>query len=58
LIFVARQRGCCKITLEVLEGNAVAQASYGKFGFAAGMFARRTAGCCSGPRHFDSHVES
>ena len=35
---IARQRGCCKITLEVLEGNAVAQASYGKFGFAAGMF--------------------
>lgn len=30
----ARQRGCCKITLEVLEGNAVAQASYRKFGFA------------------------
>jgi GNAT superfamily N-acetyltransferase len=35
---IARQRGCCKITLEVLEGNDVAQASYGKFGFAAGMF--------------------
>jgi len=35
---IARQRGCCKITLEVLEGNAVAQASYGKFGFAPGMF--------------------
>ncbi|MHC8314455.1 GNAT family N-acetyltransferase [Pseudomonas sp. LB3P31] len=35
---IARQRGCCKITLEVLEGNAIAQASYGKFGFAAGMF--------------------
>lgn len=34
---IARQRGCCKITLEVLEGNYVAQASYGKFGFAAGM---------------------
>jgi GNAT superfamily N-acetyltransferase len=31
---IARQRGCCKITLEVLEGNTVAQASYGKFGFA------------------------
>jgi len=30
----ARQRGCCKITLEVLEGNTVAQASYRKFGFA------------------------
>jgi len=35
---IARQRGCCKMTLEVLEGNAVAQASYDKFGFAAGMF--------------------
>lgn len=35
---IARQRGCCKITLEVLEGNAIAQASYAKFGFAAGMF--------------------
>ncbi len=35
---IARQRGCCKITLEVLGGNAVAQASYAKFGFAAGMF--------------------
>lgn len=35
---IARQRGCCKITLEVLEGNAVAQASYAKFGFAPGMF--------------------
>ncbi|MEB0046772.1 MULTISPECIES: GNAT family N-acetyltransferase [unclassified Pseudomonas] len=35
---IARQRGCCKITLEVLEGNAIAQASYGKFGFAPGMF--------------------
>ncbi|WP_413737439.1 GNAT family N-acetyltransferase [Sodalis sp. RH21] len=30
----ARARNCCKITLEVLEGNAVAQASYRKFGFA------------------------
>ncbi|VVM71881.1 hypothetical protein PS645_01809 [Pseudomonas fluorescens] len=35
---IARERGCCKITLEVLEGNAVAQSSYAKFGFAAGMF--------------------
>lgn len=29
----ARQRDCCKITLEVLEGNEPAQASYRKFGF-------------------------
>ncbi|WP_460146098.1 GNAT family N-acetyltransferase [Pseudomonas sp. S2_A02] len=35
---IARQRGCCKITLEVLEGNAVAQGAYGKFGFSPGMF--------------------
>ena len=30
---VARERGACKITLEVLEGNKVAQGSYLKFGF-------------------------
>lgn len=30
---VARERGACKMTLEVLEGNKVAQASYLKFGF-------------------------
>ena len=35
---IARQRGGCKTTLEVLEGNAAAQASYGKFGFSPGMF--------------------
>ncbi len=35
---IARQRGCCKITLEVLEGNAVAQASYRKFGFDDSIF--------------------
>ena len=29
----ARQMGCCKITLEVLEGNAVAQGLYRKLGF-------------------------
>jgi ribosomal protein S18 acetylase RimI-like enzyme len=31
---IAKQKGCCKITLEVLEGNKVAQNSYIKFGFA------------------------
>lgn len=31
----ARQRGCGKMTLEVLEGNTVAQAAYRKFGFDA-----------------------
>ena len=30
---VAREKGCCKITLEVLEGNEVARNSYLKFGF-------------------------
>ncbi len=29
----ARGMGCCKITLEVLEGNAVAQGLYRKLGF-------------------------
>ena len=29
---VARARGCCKITLEVLEDNEPAKASYSKFG--------------------------
>ncbi len=31
---VAKQKGCCKLTLEVLEGNEVAQNSYKKIGFA------------------------
>lgn len=30
---VAQQRGCCKLTLEVLEGNSRAQAIYRRFGF-------------------------
>ncbi|MCV6626290.1 MAG: GNAT family N-acetyltransferase [Cellvibrionaceae bacterium] len=30
---IARERGCCKLTLEVLEGNSVAQAAYRNFGF-------------------------
>lgn len=30
---IARERGCCKITLEVLEGNAVARQAYANFGF-------------------------
>ncbi|RMP44716.1 GNAT family acetyltransferase [Pseudomonas syringae pv. antirrhini] len=30
---IARQRGCCKLTLEVLEGNDVAQCAYKKLGF-------------------------
>ena len=31
---IAKAQGCCKITLEVLEGNKVAQGAYVKFGFA------------------------
>lgn len=30
---IAKARGCCKLTLEVLEGNTRAQAAYQKFGF-------------------------
>ena len=32
---IARERGCCKLTLEVLEGNTGAIALYRKAGFAA-----------------------
>jgi len=32
---IALTRGCCKLTLEVLEGNTVAQNAYKKLGFAA-----------------------
>jgi len=31
---LASFRGCCKLTLEVLEGNKIAKSSYQKFGFA------------------------
>ena len=30
---IARELGCCKLTLEVLEGNTVARQAYSKFGF-------------------------
>ena len=30
---VARSRGCCKLTLEVLEGNTPAREAYSKYGF-------------------------
>ncbi|OZG71582.1 GNAT family N-acetyltransferase [Hahella sp. CCB-MM4] len=30
---IAQKRGCCKLTLEVLEGNAKAQRVYSSFGF-------------------------
>lgn len=32
---VARETNCCKLTLEVLEGNQTAQKAYRSFGFAA-----------------------
>jgi ribosomal protein S18 acetylase RimI-like enzyme len=32
---IARDRGCCKLTLEVLSGNAIARKSYQAFGFNA-----------------------
>lgn len=31
---IARARGCCKLTLEVLEGNRAAREAYLRFGFA------------------------
>ncbi|VGO15984.1 Aminoglycoside N(6')-acetyltransferase type 1 [Pontiella desulfatans] len=30
---IAKKTACCKITLEVLEGNTIARAVYSKFGF-------------------------
>jgi ribosomal protein S18 acetylase RimI-like enzyme len=30
---IAKDKGCCKMTLEVLEGNTAAQKSYIKYGF-------------------------
>jgi len=30
---IANQRGCCKLTLEVLEGNSIAQSAYEQYGF-------------------------
>jgi len=30
---IARENDCCKLTLEVLQGNTVAQSAYQKFGF-------------------------
>lgn len=32
---IARERGCCKLTLEVLSGNVPALAAYKNFGFTA-----------------------
>ena len=33
IVETAREKGCCKITLEVLDGNKTAQNAYLKFGF-------------------------
>jgi len=30
---IAREIGCCKLTLEVLEGNTAAKSAYSRFGF-------------------------
>jgi len=32
---IARELGCCKLTLEVLEGNTVAQNAYRSLGYAS-----------------------
>lgn len=32
---IARERGCCRLTLEVLEGNVIAQRAYQHHGFTA-----------------------
>lgn len=32
---IARKRDCCRLTLEVLEGNSIAQHTYQKHGFSA-----------------------
>ncbi len=38
----ARSRACCKLTLEVLEGNSQAQSVYRRFGFAGYQLAAST----------------
>jgi len=32
---IANSKGCCKITLEVLNNNEIAKSTYSKFGFSA-----------------------
>lgn len=44
---IARTRGCCKLTLEVLGGNTVAKAAYRRFGFDAYRLSEET-----GPSEF------
>jgi ribosomal protein S18 acetylase RimI-like enzyme len=40
----ARKRGCCKITLEVLDGNTVAKSAYRQFGFSSYELDPKTGG--------------
>lgn len=40
----ARDRGCCKLTLEVQENNSRARSIYGRFGFAQAVYAADVAG--------------
>lgn len=39
---IAKNLGCCKLTLEVLEGNGVAQAAYKAYGFEGYELNRKT----------------
>ena len=41
---IAISKGCCKLTLEVLEGNQVAKSSYLKFGFSSYQLDPKTGG--------------
>jgi len=50
---IARQRGCCKITLEVLEGNAVARRPMASSVLHPACSTRPMVACCSGPRTFN-----
>jgi hypothetical protein len=49
---IARQRGCCKITLEVLEGNAVANRPASLVSTIR-CSTRRMGACCSGASRFN-----
>ncbi len=41
---IAKERGCCKLTLEVLQENKIAQGVYTKNGFSAYQLSEKTAG--------------
>jgi GNAT superfamily N-acetyltransferase len=40
----ARDKGCCKLTLEVQQNNSRARSIYGRFGFAQAVYAADVAG--------------